>query len=41
MRKYGVENVNEHFKSFNNICDASQVISFPVSYGIAFPLKLY
>ncbi|KAL4615661.1 hypothetical protein ACB092_07G142900 [Castanea dentata] len=24
MRKYGVENVNEHFKSFNNICDAIQ-----------------
>ncbi|KAK7836955.1 4-hydroxy-3-methylbut-2-enyl diphosphate reductase [Quercus suber] len=24
MRKYGVENINEHFKSFNNICDATQ-----------------
>nr|POF01893.1 4-hydroxy-3-methylbut-2-enyl diphosphate reductase, chloroplastic [Quercus suber] len=24
MRKYGVENVNEHFLSFNNICDATQ-----------------
>ncbi|KAL4615657.1 hypothetical protein ACB092_07G142500 [Castanea dentata] len=24
MSKYGVENVNEHFKSFNNICDATQ-----------------
>lgn len=25
MRKYGVENVNEHFVSFNTICDATQV----------------
>lgn len=25
MRKYGVENVNEHFISFNTICDATQV----------------
>ncbi|BAT90897.1 hypothetical protein LR48_Vigan08g169400 [Vigna angularis] len=24
MRKYGVENVNEHFMSFNTICDATQ-----------------
>ncbi|KAG5526578.1 hypothetical protein RHGRI_032752 [Rhododendron griersonianum] len=24
MRKYGVENVNEHFISFNTICDATQ-----------------
>ncbi|KAM4088997.1 hypothetical protein ACB094_07G115900 [Castanea mollissima] len=24
MRKYGVENVNEHFLSFNTICDATQ-----------------
>ena len=29
MRKYGVENINEHFKGFNNICDATQVISLP------------
>lgn len=26
MRKYGVENVNDHFISFNTICDATQVI---------------
>lgn len=26
MRKYGVENVNDHFVSFNTICDATQVI---------------
>lgn len=25
MRKHGVENVNEHFLSFNTICDATQV----------------
>jgi len=25
MRKYGVENINEHFMSFNTICDATQV----------------
>lgn len=25
MRKYGVENVNNHFLSFNTICDATQV----------------
>jgi len=25
MRKYGVENVTEHFISFNTICDATQV----------------
>lgn len=24
MRKFGVENVNEHFISFNTICDATQ-----------------
>ncbi|XP_008790227.2 4-hydroxy-3-methylbut-2-enyl diphosphate reductase, chloroplastic-like [Phoenix dactylifera] len=24
MRKYGVENINEHFISFNTICDATQ-----------------
>nr|ACJ83115.1 hydroxymethylbutenyl diphosphate reductase [Oncidium hybrid cultivar]ACJ83116.1 hydroxymethylbutenyl diphosphate reductase [Oncidium hybrid cultivar] len=24
MRKHGVENINEHFKSFNTICDATQ-----------------
>jgi len=24
MRKYGVENINEHFLSFNTICDATQ-----------------
>ncbi|THU62533.1 hypothetical protein C4D60_Mb01t06140 [Musa balbisiana] len=24
MRKYGVENINEHFVSFNTICDATQ-----------------
>ncbi|KAI4295565.1 hypothetical protein L6164_035600 [Bauhinia variegata] len=24
MRKYGVENVNDHFMSFNTICDATQ-----------------
>jgi hypothetical protein len=28
MRKYGVENVTEHFISFNTICDATQV--FPL-----------
>lgn len=27
MRKYGVENVNNHFISFNTICDATQVTS--------------
>jgi hypothetical protein len=26
MRKYGVENVNDHFIAFNTICDATQVI---------------
>jgi len=25
MRKFGVENVNEHFISFNTICNATQV----------------
>ncbi|KAF7810955.1 4-hydroxy-3-methylbut-2-enyl diphosphate reductase, chloroplastic [Senna tora] len=25
MRKFGVENINEHFLSFNTICDATQV----------------
>lgn len=25
MQKYGVENVNDHFMSFNTICDATQV----------------
>lgn len=25
MRKYGVENINEHFISFNTICNATQV----------------
>lgn len=25
MRKYGVTNVNDHFLSFNTICDATQV----------------
>ncbi|XP_061978852.1 4-hydroxy-3-methylbut-2-enyl diphosphate reductase, chloroplastic-like [Populus nigra] len=25
MRKYGVENINDHFISFNTICDATQV----------------
>ncbi|RWW04301.1 hypothetical protein BHE74_00013564 [Ensete ventricosum] len=25
MRKYGVENINEHFVSFNTICDATQL----------------
>ena len=29
MRKFGVENVNEHFISFNTICHAAQVISSP------------
>ncbi|KAF3946480.1 hypothetical protein CMV_027257, partial [Castanea mollissima] len=24
MHKYGVENINEHFIGFNNICDATQ-----------------
>lgn len=28
MRKYGVENINEHFISFNTICDATQVSPF-------------
>lgn len=27
MRKYGVENINDHFVSFNTICDATQVIT--------------
>lgn len=27
MQKYGVENINDHFVSFNTICDATQVIS--------------
>ena len=26
MRRYGVENINDHFISFNTICDATQVI---------------
>lgn len=26
MQKYGVENVNDHFVSFNTICDATQVL---------------
>lgn len=26
MRKYGVTNVNDHFMSFNTICDATQVV---------------
>jgi hypothetical protein len=26
MRKYGVENINDHFISLNTICDATQVI---------------
>jgi hypothetical protein len=26
MRKYRVENVNDHFIAFNTICDATQVI---------------
>lgn len=30
MRKYGVENINEHFMSFNTICDATQVVSPPL-----------
>lgn len=25
MQKYGVENLNEHYMSFNTICDATQV----------------
>lgn len=25
MRKFGVENINQHFKSFNTICNATQV----------------
>lgn len=28
MRKFGVENVNDHFISFNTICDATQVSPF-------------
>lgn len=28
MRKYGVENINNHFMSFNTICDATQVSSY-------------
>lgn len=28
MRKYGVEDINEHFMSFNTICDATQVGGF-------------
>ncbi|MQL78236.1 hypothetical protein Taro_010678, partial [Colocasia esculenta] len=24
MKKYGIENVNSHFISFNTICDATQ-----------------
>ena len=30
MQKYGVENINEHFMSFNTICDATQVVSLPL-----------
>lgn len=30
MHKYGVENINEHFMSFNTICDATQVVSLPL-----------
>ena len=26
MTKFGIENVNDHFMSFNTICDATQVI---------------
>jgi 4-hydroxy-3-methylbut-2-en-1-yl diphosphate reductase len=31
MRKYGVENVNDHFLAFNTICDATQVV-FPFQH---------
>lgn len=31
MQKYGVENVTNHFMSFNTICDATQV-SVPVLF---------
>jgi len=34
MRRYGVEKVNEHFMSFNTICDATQVVSLPLSIVI-------
>ncbi|KAM1094464.1 hypothetical protein ACFX15_009104 [Malus domestica] len=34
MRKHGVENVNDHFVSFNTICDATQVSSFS-SHGFS------
>lgn len=30
MQKYGVENVNSHFISFNTICDATQVNLGPI-----------
>ena len=26
MTKFGIENINDHFMSFNTICDATQVI---------------
>lgn len=44
MQKYGVENVNEHFISFNTICDATQVIFFSLVswfFLVRSPLKLY
>ena len=36
MRRYGVENVNDHFISFNTICDATQVFSLLHSIGFVF-----
>jgi len=31
MRKYGIENINNHFMSFNTICDATQVFPVPLT----------
>ncbi|KAL8096996.1 hypothetical protein AgCh_030180 [Apium graveolens] len=38
MRKHGVENINDHFMSFNTICDATQV-SFMLSDVFSFSDK--
>lgn len=42
MRKYGVTNVNDHFLSFNTICDATQVnfLALSLVHDIFFVLSL-
>ncbi|CAN6685816.1 unnamed protein product [Malus baccata var. baccata] len=41
MRKHGVENINDHFVSFNTICDATQASSFSSSWFFGFGLDFY